>query len=74
MIKSLTPFVSRCADAGESGAVTSIVGWEEGGSGGAVYPLDLALGCGVLVCGVGGRALIFRMSLVVGVVGEEVVG
>jgi hypothetical protein len=40
-----------------------------------VYPLEVALGRGVLFCGVGGRALIFGMSLVVGVeVGEEVWG
>lgn len=38
-----------------------------------MYPLDVALGRGVLFCGVGGRALILGMSLAVGVVGEEVV-
>lgn len=77
IFKSLTPFVSGWADVGESGAVTSIVGWivcEEVGSGGAVYPLDVALGRGVLFCGVGGRALIFGMSLAeVGVEAGEVV-
>ena len=77
MFKSLTPFVSDWADVGESGAVTSMVGWvddEDTGSGGAVYPLDVALGRGVLFCGVGGRALIFGMSLVgVGVEVEAVV-
>jgi hypothetical protein len=46
---------------------------EEAGSGGTVYPLDVALGRGVLVWGVGGRALIFGMSPAVGVEGEEVV-
>jgi hypothetical protein len=40
-----------------------------------VYPLEVALGRGVLFCGVGGRALIFGMSLEVGVeVGEVVWG
>jgi hypothetical protein len=29
-----------------------------------VYPLEVALGRGVLFCGVGGRALIFGISLV----------
>src|SRR6266478_7280952 len=75
--KSFTPFASGWADVGESGAVTSIVGWvvcEEEGSGGAVYPLEVALGRGVFFCGVGGRALIFGMSLVeVGVEVGEVV-
>ena len=55
--------------------MTSMVGWvvcEEEGSGGAVYPLEGTLGRGVF-CGVGGRALIFGMSLVVGVGGEEIV-
>ena len=47
MVKSLTPFVSDWADVGESGAVTSMVGWFVG-SGGAAYPLDAALGRGVL--------------------------
>jgi hypothetical protein len=77
IFKSLTPFVSGWTDVGESGAVTSIVGWavcEEIGSGGAVYPLDVALARGVLFCGVGGRALIFGMSLAeVGVELGEVV-
>lgn len=36
-----------------------------------MYRLDAALGRGVLFCGVGGRALIFGMSLVVGVEGDE---
>lgn len=79
MFKSFIPFVSGWADVGESGAVTSIVGWvvcEEVGSGGAVCPLEGALGRGVLFCGVGGRALIFGMSLVEGgvEVGEVVWG
>jgi len=70
MFKWLTPFNS----VGESGAVTSIVGWLvcEEGSGGAVCPLEAALGRGVLFWGVGGSALIFGMSLVeVGVETEE---
>ena len=77
MFKSLTPFISGWADVGESGAVTSMVGWvvcEGVGSGGAVYPLEVALGRGVLFCGVGGRALIFGISVVeVGVGVEEIV-
>ena len=56
-----------------------MVGWavdEETGSGGAACPLDVALERGVLFCGVGGRALIFGISLVeVGVeAGEEIWG
>jgi len=74
MFKLFPPFVSDWADVGERGAVTSMVGCEEVGSGGAVYPLEVALGRGVLFCGVGGRALICGMSLVeVGVGVEEVV-